>query len=217
MTSKVKFCLFLSIIMIVGIITHTILNTGTTLYNNIEDMTATITNEVDPYDTEYVYIENMPSNAEPVVLVEGVNGLDYTYDGLNYKHLSDKQNQVLQVGSGKQGEYTGKLTGYGPDCPGCSGRVGWGQNVTGGNIYYNDATYGRIRIVAGDRSLPFGTIIRVVNSNAGVPFYAIVLDRGGDIGVGRRYMFDLLFASEADASRWGLSKNTTFEIVRYGY
>jgi len=30
-------------------------------------------------------------------------------------------------------------------------------------------------------------------------------------------MFDLLFASEADASRWGLSKNTTFEIVRYGY
>ena len=111
----------------------------------------------------------------------------------------------------------GTMSGYGPDCRGCSGGLAAGWNARNGNIYYNDATYGKIRIVAGDRSLPFGTIIRVVNSNVGVPFYAIVLDRGGDIGVGRRYMFDLLFASEADASRWGLSKNTTVEIVRYGY
>ncbi len=111
----------------------------------------------------------------------------------------------------------GTMSGYGPDCRGCSGGLAAGWNARNGNIYYTDATYGKIRIVAGDRSLPFGTIIRVVNSNAGVPFYAIVLDRGGDIGIGRRYMFDLLFASEADARGWGLSKNTTFEIVRYGY
>ena len=111
----------------------------------------------------------------------------------------------------------GTMSGYGPDCAGCSGGLAAGWNARGGNVYYTDATYGKIRIVAGDRSLPFGTIIRVVNSNAGVPFYAIVLDRGGAIGIGKRYMFDLLFASEADAMKWGLSKNTTFEIVRYGY
>lgn len=140
----------------------------------------------------------------------------------------EPKKEVVKVDSfqfkAAEGAYTdvkntlvGTMSGYGPDCRGCSGGLAVGWNARNGNIYYTDATYGRIRIVAGDRSLPFGTIIRVVNSNAGVPFYAIVLDRGGDIGIGRRYMFDLLFASEADASRWGLSKNTTFEIVRYGY
>lgn len=111
----------------------------------------------------------------------------------------------------------GTMSAYGPDCAGCSGNLAAGWNARNGNIYYNDGTYGKIRIVAGDRSLPFGTIIRVVNSNAGTPFYAIVLDRGGAIGIGKRYMFDLLFATEGDARGWGLSKNTTFEIVRYGY
>ena len=120
MAGKVKFSLVLSVMAMITIISVTILNTGVTLYNPIEDMTATIINEVEAYGTDYVYVENMPSTAEPVVISEGVNGLDYTYDGLNYVHLSDKKNEVVKVGTGKQGIYTGKLTGYGPDCPGCS-------------------------------------------------------------------------------------------------
>ena len=55
MTNKLKFPLILSVFMIVSIITFTILNTGTTLYNNMSDMTATMINEVDPYGTDYVY------------------------------------------------------------------------------------------------------------------------------------------------------------------
>ena len=46
--------------------------------------------------TEYVYNPTMPSTADPLTLVEGVNGLEYTYDGLNYTHLSDKINEVVQ-------------------------------------------------------------------------------------------------------------------------
>ena len=81
---------------------------------------------------------------------------------------------------------------------------------------YHDSTYGDLRIVAGDKKYPYGTVIRVVNSKIGT-FNVIVLDRGGDIGIGRRYMFDLLFFSEAEASQFGLSRNTTFEVLRYGY
>lgn len=110
----------------------------------------------------------------------------------------------------------GKMSAYGPDCAGCSGRVGGGQNVLNGNIYHEDATYGKVRIVAGDRKYPYGTIVRIVNSKAGT-FNAIVLDRGGDIGLGRRFTFDLLFPSEAEASKFGTSNNCTFEILRYGY
>ena len=82
--NKVKFCLYLSIIMIVTIISLTVLNTGTTIHNKVENMTATMNNEIDAYDTEYVYIENMPSTAEEVVLEEGINGLDYTYPEIVY-------------------------------------------------------------------------------------------------------------------------------------
>ena len=36
----------------------------------------------------------------------------------------------------------GSLAAYGPDCPGCSGRLGSGQNALNGNIYYTDNKYG---------------------------------------------------------------------------
>ena len=58
--------------------------------------------------------------------------------------------------------------------------------------------------------------ISVSNSNIGT-FNAIVLDRGGNIGIGRRFMADLLFHTEAEASGFGLSRNVTFEVLRYGY
>ena len=110
----------------------------------------------------------------------------------------------------------GTMSAYGLDCEGCSGVVGARYDVAGNNVRYYDPTYGEMRIVAGDKKYPYGTVVRVVDSKIGT-FYAIVLDRGGDIGIGRRYMFDLLFYTEAEAYGFGLSRNTTFEIVRYGY
>ena len=110
----------------------------------------------------------------------------------------------------------GTMSGYGLDCEGCSGVVGARYDARGNNLRYNDPVYGECRIVAGDKKYPYGTIVRVKNSKIGT-FNAIVLDRGGDIGIGRRYMFDLLFWTEKESYEFGLSRNTTFEILRYGY
>lgn len=110
----------------------------------------------------------------------------------------------------------GSLSGYGPDCVGCSGFLASGLDVRSGNIYYSDSTYGSIRILAGDKSYPYGTIVRVKNSRLS-EFIGIVLDRGGAVGFGKRHLFDLLYKTSADALKNEVSYNTTFEILRYGY
>ncbi|MBQ8473063.1 MAG: 3D domain-containing protein [Bacilli bacterium] len=115
--------------------------------------------------------------------------------------------------------YHGKMTGYGPDCVGCSGITASGRNVLNGNIYYDDKTFGTIRIVAGDKSIPFGSIIKITGINiSSEPVLAIVLDRGGMIGFaeGKHAYFDLLYASEGDASSFG-RQDATFELLRTGY
>ena len=227
--NKVRFSFGLSITMVIMIIVITILNTGTTIYNNIGDMNAAITNEIDPYGTDYVYVENMPSTAEPIVLEEGINGLDYTYDGLNYIHLNDKKNQVLQVGTGKAGEFKGRLTGYGPDCPGCStvGNVSCltrektRHSLINDGLYYTDTIYGSVRILAADNgAFPCGTIVRVNNGNL-KEFYGIVLDTGSSMRnawkQGTVWM-DLAFKSQAEAKVGGAtSSNTKFSVQRWGW
>lgn len=116
--------------------------------------------------------------------------------------------------------YVGKMTAYGPDCYGCtSGRTASGQYVMDGNIYYNDPTFGNIRIVAADKTIPFGSIIRISGLNIfPEPILAIVLDRGGMIGFaeGKHSYFDLLYKSEKDAASFG-RPTATFELLRRGY
>lgn len=110
----------------------------------------------------------------------------------------------------------GSLSGYGPDCKGCSGYLASGRYVGDGNIYYSDSTYGTVRILSGDKTYPFGTIVRVKSSSWGT-FLAIVLDRGSGVGFGKTHLFDLLYASNSLAYDYGVSYNTVFEILRYGY
>lgn len=116
--------------------------------------------------------------------------------------------------------YVGKITAYGPDCYGCtSGKTASGQYVMDGNIYYNDKTFGNIRIVAADKSIPFGSIIRISGLSISTnPILAIVLDRGGMVGFseGKHSYFDLLYKSEKDAISFG-SPTATFELLRRGY
>lgn len=114
----------------------------------------------------------------------------------------------------------GNLVGYGPDCYGCTSfKTASGKYIGEGNIYYDDATYGKVRIVAGDYSYPFGTIVRISNVDFynDEPFYAVVLDRGGNIGKNKKFLFDLLFASENDALALGKEINIKYEIMRLGY
>ena len=150
-----------------------------------------------------------------------VTCLNVTKNGISFDSIADSLIPNINVANARYSDVletvNGKLTAYGPDCSGCSGRIGWGQNVMGGNIYYNDATYGQLRIVAGDKKYPYGTVVRISNSKAGTPINAIILDRGGAVGFGKATLFDLLFASEAEASSFGTSYNCTFEILRYGF
>ena len=109
----------------------------------------------------------------------------------------------------------GKLSRYGPDCYGCSGYLAHGDYVGDGTVYYNDLEYGQVRILAADRQYPFGTIVRVRTDEK--IFLAIVLDRGGAIGFGKVALFDLLYPSEYLANIDGVSHNTSFEVLRYGF
>ena len=139
----------------------------------------------------------------------------------NLKNIENSLIPSINIAGAKYSDVletqVGKLTAYGPDCAGCGGKVGWGQDVRNGNIYYNDATYGTIRIVAGDKKYPYGTIVRIKNHRKEEIITAIILDRGGAVGIGKATMFDLLFTSNAEASNYGTSNNCTFEILRYGF
>ena len=111
--------------------------------------------------------------------------------------------------------YHGPITAYGPDCAGCIGITSSGYNVKNGNIYYDDKEYGKIRIVAADKKLPFGTIIRIkkIFDN---DIIAIVLDRGSAIGFDKRSYFDLLYKNEKETEYFG-KKEAVFEVLRQGF
>ena len=109
----------------------------------------------------------------------------------------------------------GKLSRYGPDCYLCTGYLAYGLYVGSGTIYYNDNYYGNVRILAGDKFYPFGTIVRV--SYDMESFLGIVLDRGGSIGFNGKALFDLLYPNEYLANKDGVNYNTKFEILRYGF
>ena len=112
--------------------------------------------------------------------------------------------------------FTGELTGYAGDCPLCSGYLACPPrtNVLKEGIYYNDKTYGTVRIVASSRNYPCGTILRFkVKKIQEEPIIAIVLDRGVPGNV-----IDLLTESEDYAIKHvGRVRNLNFEVLREGW
>ena len=96
--------------------------------------------------------------------------------------------------------FTGTMSGYGSDI----GDLTASEYNISETIYYEDSTYGSLRILASDNCIPFGTVIEVSNSKIG-SFKAIVLDRGGNIGFDRLYDFDLLFETSKEAMNYGSS------------
>ncbi len=141
------------------------------------------------------------------------------YDSKNtdIKTMRDTQKELYA-----QGVYNpiytfkGELTGYAGDCPLCSGYLACPPrtNVLKEGIYYNDKTYGTVRIVASSRKYPCGTILRFnVGKLSDEPIMAIILDRG----VGGN-VIDLLTESEDYARKHvGRVRNLTFEVIREGW
>ncbi|MFA5602300.1 MAG: 3D domain-containing protein [Bacilli bacterium] len=120
-----------------------------------------------------------------------------------------KENAILS--------FTGILTGYGPDCEGCGGKVGCPPrpNVKNGNIYFNDKIYGKVRIVASDPGIPCGSIVKISNFRfSKEPIIAVVLDRGRAV---KGEKMDLLYEAEKDSIRIGRQKNVRFDIMRWGW
>lgn len=126
-------------------------------------------------------------------------------------------------------QYTGRLTGYGPDCVGCSkvGNVACrtrekkAHSLINDGIYYTDKEYGKVRILAAATSkFKCGTIV-VVTKPGMQPFTGIVLDTGGSMrqawAKGNVWM-DLAYSSNAMAGSDKLTgKNIKFSVQRWGW
>ena len=72
--------------------------------------------------------------------------------------------------------------------------------------------------LAADRSIPFGTVIKISNHNLNTDstIYGIVVDRGGAI---KGNKVDIFKGSEGSGAKYfggGTSTNTKFEIVSVG-
>lgn len=160
-------------------------------------------------DTKYVYASKEILDETQVEVDDNDNHADKD-ENMSKVVFDDNSNDEVVVDV-----YYGKLSRYGPDCYGCSGYLASGNYVGDGTIYYYDSYYGNVRILAGDKSYPFGTIVRV--SYGSEVFLGIVLDRGGAIGFNRSALFDLLYPSEYLANIDGVSYNTKFEILRIGF
>ncbi len=125
--------------------------------------------------------------------------------------------EAMQYVKEKPVAFVGTLTAYGPDCVGCGGSSACPprQNFKNGNIYFDDQVYGKVRVVAADRLLPCGSIVRISGINIyNEPILAVVLDRGGAI---KGNHLDLLFATEKNLEGFGTSHSIKFEILRYGW
>ena len=110
---------------------------------------------------------------------------------------------------------TVNISHYGHDCSGCGNSTASGYYIGDGRKYYNDSTYGSVRIVAADYKYPEGTILRL--NCYGNSFAAIVLDRGGSVGDHGKYQLDLLESNEQEALSAGVVYGASLEVLRYGY
>ena len=193
--------------------------------NNIEEKNTYMETEIIEYETNYIYDSSLPSTHEKVV-TEGKNGVIY-YDNGEEVVLSETIDEVIEIGTNKEGIYTGMLTGYGPDCYGCSlkGNVNCYTRertthslITDG-IYYEDTEYGEVRILAADhREFPCGTIIEITNSMFEKEL-GVVLDTGS--GMRNAYeqgwiLIDLAFEKESLTPSI-TNKKTNFVVKRYGW
>lgn len=198
--------------------------------NNIKDIAVVDT--ITPYKTETKLNSKLPSNVSKVI-TEGQNGIKYEVKDTDKQEvIQDVVNKVVEKGSGAYGVYTGRLSGYGPDCTGCSGtgglachtKNGGNHNLVQNGIYYEDDQFGKVRIIAAAlKQFPCGTIIEITKPGKD-PFYAVVLDTGATMvnkwNEGIVWM-DLAYSSEKDKSVFAVDDltgtNIKFNVQRWGW
>lgn len=189
-----------------------------------------IVNQVLEYDTKIIYNSNLSSDTK-IVKQPGENGIIYVgIDGKNNVVVKSMVPEIIEVGTAPTNQFVGKLTGYGPDCPGCSKvgnvacytRENTKHSLINDGYFYNDSQFGEVRILAAARDkFPCGTIVEVNNGKT-ESFLGVVLDTGGSMinawKNNNEIWMDLAFLSQAEARVSGISSNaTTFTVKRYGW
>lgn len=193
-----------------------------------KDKGSKVVSTVVEYNTITKYNTKLPSNVKNI-LVNGENGIVYQDQaGSTVKTLKEKIDEVIEVGTGKYGEYKGVLTLYGPDCETCDGLgilycpdvKGEYYNLLNDGIYFKDNDYGQIRILAAALAeFPCGTIIEINNSDM-TKTVGIVMDTGS--GLINAYnngtiLIDLAHTSEKELPSHGTNRNTNFSVKRWGW
>ncbi len=201
-----------------------------TVENENKEKNQSIMSTITKHDTEIRLNNRYPSDYENI-LQEGQDRITYI-DGetKEEKVLQESITEIKEVGNGDSSTYTGKITGYGPDCEGCStvGNVACftrehtNHSLIYDGITYTDTEYGEVRILAADhQKFPCGTIV-YVESGTGNNFMGIVLDTGSAMrNAWREYgivWMDVAFASEKDAFYGNMTgNNATYTVKRWGY
>ncbi len=185
-----------------------------------------IKTEIIKYEVVANYDDSIPLDVKKVDK-EGKNGKIVTNLTTGEVTVFESVAEEITIGTGPKAEYTGMLTGYGPDCEGCTGLL-YCQDSDGKyhyltndieSTYFYDKEYGKVRILASDPTLfPCGTIIHVVNNDLDI--YGVCMDTGIAMrNAWRNYgsvLIDLAFTSES-ITNVVTNKNTNFTVLRWGW
>ncbi len=196
--------------------------------NTVINKSLNANNKIIQHTTQINYNAKIPSNLSKVI-TPGIDGVVYVDENNNQKVLREMVPEVVEQGTGDQGEYVGKLSGYGPDCAGCSKvgnvacytREGKKHSLKYDGIYYNDYQYGEVRILSAAREkFPCGTIIQIDNGKV-EPYYAVVLDSGASmVNAWKKgtVWIDLAYGSSAAARAGNTSgSHVKFSVQRWGW
>ena len=163
--------------------------------------------------------------AKRTYLLTYANGKETDRKMIKEEIIEKPVDKIIQYGGVLKGTtFTGRLTIYGGDCTGCGGTSSSGvklsptsgvNNTNSPYLYYKGKKY---YCLAADRSIPFGTVIKISNHNLNTAWtiYGIVVDRGGAI---KGNKIDIFNGSEGSGKRYfggGTSHNTKFEVVSLG-
>lgn len=157
--------------------------------------------------------------------INGVKSIEAIHIVNKYSN-KDKKLEVMAVSNMEEASiygptmpisFTGQMTAYKANCVGCTGKVSCPprQDVRNGNVFFEDTTYGSVRILAADMNIPCGTIVQVTNVTfSAEPIIGVVLDRGGAI---QGNIMDFLIPEGDDMNIIGRQHGVHYEVLRWGW
>lgn len=195
------------------------------------NLRVSVINEVVDYDVIKKYNPKIPKNKVKVI-ENGITGIvQKNEEGEVVQILREVKSEIVEIETGPAGDFSGRITGYGPDCKTCSGKGIVAcptkdkkrHSLVENGIYYEDEEYGKLRIIAADNSLfKCGTVIEIT-SKGKETFRGIVLDTGAAMRKAwREYgivAIDIAFETEQNREEiYAItSNNVKFSVERWGW